>query len=216
MSGVAERTSTPARCLTGPLPASPRLAGPRCSRTRPPPSTPPRVSLLRERTPKPWSAPARAFTCRTLLTGTSNTTIRRCVPVGERREGESCDPDYISRIGAWYAPSPVGSRTPRAAPPGIPAWMTGTVRAVCRIARSSDVPRASGASASPGAAIGALRASRAPAVRPPGPRLLRPGLDVRHRLGGPLALGAQPVRPRASRAPSRRRRASRWRRPVDS
>ncbi|PTL83155.1 hypothetical protein DAT35_14195 [Vitiosangium sp. GDMCC 1.1324] len=40
------------------------------------------------------------FTCRTLLTGTSNTTIRRCVPVGERREGESCDPDYISRIGA--------------------------------------------------------------------------------------------------------------------
>ncbi|MFY0527982.1 hypothetical protein ACN28I_34110 [Archangium gephyra] len=40
------------------------------------------------------------FTCRTLKTGTSNGPIRRCVPVGERREGESCDADYISRIGA--------------------------------------------------------------------------------------------------------------------
>jgi hypothetical protein len=40
------------------------------------------------------------FTCRVLKTGTASTTIRRCVPVGERREGESCDADYISRAGA--------------------------------------------------------------------------------------------------------------------
>ncbi|HZI03985.1 MAG TPA: hypothetical protein VEZ71_08190 [Archangium sp.] len=40
------------------------------------------------------------FTCRTLKTGTSSSPIRRCMPVGERREGESCDADYISRAGA--------------------------------------------------------------------------------------------------------------------
>ena len=40
------------------------------------------------------------LTCRVRRTGTSSTPIRRCVPVGERREGESCDADYISRTGA--------------------------------------------------------------------------------------------------------------------
>lgn len=40
------------------------------------------------------------FACRTLKTGTRNATVRRCVPVGERRAGESCDSDYISRAGA--------------------------------------------------------------------------------------------------------------------
>lgn len=39
-------------------------------------------------------------TCRELKTGTSNAAIRRCMPVGERDVGESCDPDYISRSGA--------------------------------------------------------------------------------------------------------------------
>jgi hypothetical protein len=39
-------------------------------------------------------------TCREIKTGTSNAVIRRCTPVGERNEGESCDPDYISRSGA--------------------------------------------------------------------------------------------------------------------
>jgi hypothetical protein len=40
------------------------------------------------------------LTCRSIKTGTSNAPIRRCVPSGERHEGESCDPDYISRTGA--------------------------------------------------------------------------------------------------------------------
>jgi hypothetical protein len=40
------------------------------------------------------------FTCRALKTGTSSSPIHRCVPVGERRKGESCDADYISRAGA--------------------------------------------------------------------------------------------------------------------
>ncbi|MET0403509.1 MAG: hypothetical protein ABW123_13945 [Cystobacter sp.] len=39
-------------------------------------------------------------TCRELKTGTSNADIRRCTPVGERGEGDSCDPDFISRSGA--------------------------------------------------------------------------------------------------------------------
>lgn len=40
------------------------------------------------------------FACRAISTGTSDLVIRRCVPEGVRREGETCDGDHASRAGA--------------------------------------------------------------------------------------------------------------------
>src|SRR5262249_47827358 len=40
------------------------------------------------------------FTCRAVTSGTTGPIIRRCVPVGVRREGETCDSLYTSPTGA--------------------------------------------------------------------------------------------------------------------
>jgi hypothetical protein len=40
------------------------------------------------------------FVCRRASRGDTGTTIRRCIPVGERREGEPCDTLFVSKAGA--------------------------------------------------------------------------------------------------------------------